>query len=575
MAEMIHIERLSRGVWSLAHYLVERSPAPMPQIVGLRDNVLEAARVAVTFPIPRTIYVVNEAGELQGMIPADRLASTIFDLIDSSTPETSAQSPFSKHALVKEASAITAESLMVPVPVTISDDKNLAEAMIALCSSHLDQIPVLNEEKQIVGVIRALDIIREWVEDTLETELETQSIHRTFSDAASLPRDGHKVTPESLLAKIKEHEQAQLRVYIGAAAGVGKTYQMLEEAHELKRQGVDVVLGYVEPHGRIETETLVEGLEVLPRKRIEYRGTVFEELDVEAIIPRHPSIVVIDELAHTNIPGSKNEKRYQDVLDILDAGISVTTALNIQHIESLNDAVTRITGVRVRETVPDSFFKRANEVVDIDVSVDTLRTRLRQGKIYPIEKIQQALNNFFRKGNLSALRELALRRVALDQATKAHDYRQREGLEQAAIPEKVMVAMASRGSAKRILRAGSRISGRLASDWCAVYVETPGEEMGRIKPEDHAALLENIRFAKDLGAKVVKLKGRRVADVLIDFARKEGITHVVFGQSSRSRWDILIHGSVINRFLREVRDASVHVVPLENANVNGASTSAN
>jgi two-component system sensor histidine kinase KdpD len=545
----------------------------MPQIVGLRDNVLEAARVAVTFPIPRTIYVVNEAGELQGMIPADRLASTIFDLIDSSTPETSAQSPFSKHAIVKEASSITAESLMVPVPVTISDDKNLAEAMMALCSSHLDQIPVLNEETQIVGVIRALDIIREWVENTLETELETQSIHTTFSDSASLPRDGHKATPESLLAKIKEHEQAQLRVYIGAAAGVGKTYQMLEEAHELKRQGVDVVLGYIEPHGRIETETLVEGLEEIPRKRIEYRGGIFEELDVEAVIARHPSIVVIDELAHTNVPGTKNEKRYQDVFDILGAGISVITAVNIQHIESLNDAVTRITGVQVRETVPDSFFKRANEVVDIDVSVDTLRTRLRQGKIYPIEKIQQALNNFFRKGNLSALRELALRRVAMDQATKAHDYRQREGLEQAAIPERVMVAMASRGSAKRILRAGSRIAGRLASDWYAVYVETPGEEMGRIKPEDHAALLENIRFAKDLGAKVIKLKGRRVADELIDFARKEAITHVVFGQSSRSRWDILIHGSVINRFLREVRDASVHVVPLEKANVNGASTS--
>lgn len=570
MAETIQFERLSGGVWSLAHYLVERSPAPMPQIVGRRDNVLEAARVAVTFPIPRTIYVVNEAGELQGMISADRLASTIFDLIDSSTPETPERSPFSKHTLVKEASAITAESLMVPVPVTISDDKTLAEAMTALASSHLDQIPVLNEEKQIVGVIRALDIIREWVEDTLETELETQSIHTTFSDAASLPRDGHKATPESLLAKIKEHEQAQLRVYIGAAAGVGKTYQMLEEAHELTRQGVDVVLGYVEPHGRIETETLIEGLELIPRKRIEYRGTVFEELDVEAIIARHPSIVVIDELAHTNIPGSKNEKRYQDVNDILDAGISVITALNIQHIESLNDAVMRITGVQVRETVPDLFFKRATEVVDIDVSVDTLRTRLRQGKIYPIEKIQQALNNFFRKGNLSALRELALRRVAMDQATKAHDYRQREGLEQAAIPEKVMVAMASRGSAKRILRAGSRVAGRLASDWYAVYVETPGEEMGRIRPEDHAALLENIRFAKDLGAKVIKLKGRRVADVLIDFARKEGITHVVFGQSSRSRWDILIHGSVINRFLREVRDASVHVVPLEQIKTNGS-----
>jgi two-component system sensor histidine kinase KdpD len=380
-------------------------------------------------------------------------------------------------------------------------------------------------------------------------------------------------SPESLLAKIKESEQARLRVYIGAAAGVGKTYQMLEETHELKRRGADIVLGFIEPHGRVETEALIDGLERVPLKRLAYHGAIFEELDVDAVIARHPEIAVVDELAHTNVPGSKHQKRYEDVLDILEGGISVVTAVNVQHIESLNDTVARITGVRVRETVPDFFFKRANEIVDVDVSIETLRTRLRQGNIYPIEKIQQALNNFFRKGNLSALRELALRQVAVEQAAKAQDYRQREGLEQAAIPEKVMVAMASRGSAKRILRAGSRIAGRLATDWYAVYVETPGEELGRIKPEDHAALLENIRFGRDLGAKVVKLKGRRVADALIEFARAQGITHVVFGQSSRSRWDILIHGSVINRFLRDVRDASVHVVPLEPKTSNGKSKS--
>jgi two-component system sensor histidine kinase KdpD len=180
-----------------------------------------------------------------------------------------------------------------------------------------------------------------------------------------------------------------------------------------------------------------------------------------------------------------------------------------------------------------------------------------------VVKIEQALNNFFRKGNLSALRELALRQVATDQATKSHDYREREGLDQAVIPEKVMVAIASRGSAKKLLRVGSRIAGRLASDWYAVYVETPNEEPGRIKPVDYAALQENIRFAEELGAKVVKLKSRRVADALIDFARREGITHVVFGQTSRSRWDVLLHGSIINRFLDEVRDATVQVVPLE------------
>ena len=373
--------------------------------------------------------------------------------------------------------------------------------------------------------------------------------------------NGDRPSPESLLAKLKEGEQARLRVYIGAAPGVGKTYQMLEDAHQLRRQGVDIVVGIIETHGREETRELIGDLERVPVRRIEYRGVTLEEMDVEAVIARRPAIAVVDELAHTNVPGSKNRKRYEDVLNLLSEGINVITAVNIQHLESLNDAVARTTGVRVRETVPDYFLRRADEVVNVDVSVDTLRTRLRQGKIYGVEKIEQSLNNFFRKGNLSALRELALRQVATDQATKAHEYREREGLEQAVIPEKVMVCMASHGSAKKLLRTGSRISGRLAGDWYAVYVETPREELGRIKPEDYAALQENIHFAEELGAKVVRLKARRVADALIDFARREGITHVIFGQTSRSRWDILLHGSVINRFLDEVRDATVQVVP--------------
>jgi len=375
--------------------------------------------------------------------------------------------------------------------------------------------------------------------------------------------NGGRPTPESLLAKLQVGERANLRVYIGAAPGVGKTFQMLEDAHLLKKQGVDIVVAVVETHGREDTRALIGDLERVPLCKIEYSGVTLEEMDVDGVIARHPTVAIVDELAHTNVPGSKNRKRYQDVLDILNAGISVITAVNIQHLESLNDVVNRTTGVRVRETVPDHFLRRADEVVNVDVSVDTLRTRLRQGKIYDVVKIEQALNNFFRKGNLSALRELALRQVAVDQATKAHDYREREGLERAVIPEKVMVAMASRGSAKKLLRVGSRIAGRLASDWFAVYVETPGEEPGRIRPEDYAALQENIRFAEDVGAKVVKLKSRRVADALIDFARREGITHVVFGQTSRTRLDILVHGSIINRFLAEVRDATVQVVPLD------------
>ena len=370
-------------------------------------------------------------------------------------------------------------------------------------------------------------------------------------------------SPESLLARHEQARRARLRIYIGAAPGVGKTYQMLEDAHQLKRQGQDIVIGFIEPHGRADTEALIGDLECVPLRCIEYRGVTLAEMNVDAVIARKPEIAIVDELAHTNAPGSKNKKRYEDVLEILDSGIAVITAVNVQHIESLNDTIARITGVRVREAIPDYFLRRADEVVNVDVSVDMLRTRLRQGKIYKVEKIEQALANFFRKGNLSALRELALRQVAEDQAAKAHDYREREGLEQAAIPEKVMVCMALRGSAKKLLRTGSRIAGRLASDWYAVYVETPREEPGRINPEDHAALIENIKLAEELGATVVKLKARRVADALIEFARREGITHVVFGQSARSRWDILLHGSVINRFLSEVRGATVQVVPLQ------------
>lgn len=375
---------------------------------------------------------------------------------------------------------------------------------------------------------------------------------------------GERRSPETLLHMLSENERAKLRIYIGAAAGVGKTFQMLEDAHQLRAQGIDVVIGVVECHGRTDTAELIRDIEVVAPRKIEYRGSVFDELDLEAVVRRKPAVAIIDELAHTNIAGSKNEKRYQDVKDLLNAGISVITAMNIQHVESLNDVVERTTGVQVRETVPDCFFKRADEIIDVDVSIDTLRTRLRQGKIYSVEKIEQSLNNFFRKGNLAALRELSLRHVAQFQSAQDHEYREREGLDHPVMPEKVMVCVASRGSAKKILRTGSRIAGRFATeDWFAVYVETPSEEPGRIDPKAYAALQENISFAETLGAKVVKLKSSNVADALLEYARNEGITHVIFGQSARSRWDIFWRGSVINRFLAEVKDAAVHVIPIE------------
>lgn len=370
-------------------------------------------------------------------------------------------------------------------------------------------------------------------------------------------------TADALLARIKERDRARLRIYIGAAPGVGKTYEMLQEAHALRARGLGVVIGFVETYGRRNTEAQVKDLEVIPRRAIEYRDVTMEEMDVDAIIRRKPQVCVVDELAHTNVPGSRHEKRYQDVVEILDAGIDVLTAVNIQHLETLNDAVATVTGVRVRETVPDTFLHRADEVINVDVTVDELRDRLRQGKIYRPEKIEQALTNFFRKGNLSALRELALRAVADEVAEKAASYRTGQGLQPALMPERVMVCMSSSVLAPRVIRTGARIAGRLGARWYAVYVETPRERPDRIAPQDSAALDQNVSLAQNLGATVVRVHAERPAEGLIAFAQREGITHVIFGQSARSRWELLRHGSTTDRFLSAVRDAAVQVVPLD------------
>jgi two-component system sensor histidine kinase KdpD len=369
-------------------------------------------------------------------------------------------------------------------------------------------------------------------------------------------------TADALLARMQERDRARLRIYIGAAPGVGKTYEMLQEAHALRARGVDVVIGIVETYGRRDTEAQIKDLEIVPRRKVDYRGVLMEEMDVDGIIRRAPQACVVDELAHTNVPGSRHEKRYEDVLEILDAGIHVLTAVNIQHLETLNDAVARATGVRVRETVPDTFLDRADEVINVDVTVEELRHRLREGKIYRPEKVEQALSNFFRKGNLSTLRELALRAVADEVGEKAASYRVREGLEPALIPERVMVCMSSNALAPRVIRAGARIAGRLGSKWYAVYVETPQEQPGRIKGDDADALRENIRLAESLGAIVVRVKADKPADGLIAFAQREGVTHVIFGQTARARWELLWRGSTLDRFLSAVPDAAVQVVPL-------------
>ena len=377
-----------------------------------------------------------------------------------------------------------------------------------------------------------------------------------------MPTELPATAADRLLARLQDRTHARLRVYVGAAPGVGKTYLMLRDAHLLRDQGLDVVVGFVETYGRADTEAQIGQLEVVPRHRVPYRGVEVEEMDLDAVLARQPAVALVDELAHTNAPGCRHAKRFEDVLELLDAGIHVMTAVNIQHIETLNDAVARMTGVRVRETVPDTFLDRADEVINVDVTTEELRNRLRQGKIYRPEKVEQALSNFFRKGNLSALRELALRLVADEVGAKAASYRVREGLEPVLIPERVMVCMSSNPDAARVIRTGVRIAGRLRSHWYAVYVETPRERVERINPKDREALARNIALAETLGATVVRVKADKAAEGLIAFARREGITHVVFGQSQRSRWQLLLHGSVIDRFLTDVPDATVQVVPV-------------
>ncbi len=359
-----------------------------------------------------------------------------------------------------------------------------------------------------------------------------------------------------------EAEPARLRVYLGAAPGVGKTYRMLEDAHLSRKQGVDIVIGFIEPHGRAETAALIGDIEVIPRRSVSYRSVVLEEMDLEAILERHPHTCVVDELAHTNVPGAKNRKRYEDVLEMLDAGINVMTAVNIQHIETLNDSVARSAKVVIRETVPDSLLKRADEIVTVDVTTEELRSRLRQGKIYSADKIEQSLANFFRKGNLNMLRELALRTTAEEVGSRAAEYRRSQGLEQAPIPEKVMVCISSRSGTDRLLRVGARIAGRLATDWYAVRVVPPVEDAAQIDGEAGQRMETYERLARDLGAHVVILKDKHIASALIEYAKRQNISHVVFGQSARTRMDILLRGSVINRFLAECREITVQVVPM-------------
>jgi two-component system, OmpR family, sensor histidine kinase KdpD len=375
---------------------------------------------------------------------------------------------------------------------------------------------------------------------------------------------------EDFLELVERGKRGRLKLYIGFAAGVGKTYRMLEEAHALKRRGVDIVVGFVETHGRSDTAKLVEGLEVVPRRTVEYRGVSVEEMSLNNILKRRPAVAIVDELAHTNVPGSRNRKRYQDVIELLDAGINVIGAFNVQHLESLKDIVERVTGVTIRETIPDSFLKQADQVVNLDLAVEDLQERLRGGKIYAEDKIPWALEHFFKDRNLAHLRELALREVAESVERGSTGRPAAPAPEPGAATEgggprtRVMVCLSSASPrASTLVRKGSRLAGRLSTDWFVVFVETPQETPDLIDAEAQRHLMANTDLARELGAEVIRLRGRQPVDSILDFARSHGVGHIVVGRSHQATWKQVLGRSVPLRLVREATGMDVHVVATE------------
>lgn len=368
-------------------------------------------------------------------------------------------------------------------------------------------------------------------------------------------------TPEQWLEETAPPKREPVfKLFLGYAPGVGKTFNMLSEGIRRNSRGEDVVIGVVETHGRSSIAELALKLENIPRREIQYKGATFEEMDLDAILARKPRVALIDELAHTNIEGSKHAKRYQDVMDLLDANIDVLSTMNVQHIESLSPTVLNITGIQVRETVPDWVMQKVNEIVLADLTPEALQTRMRRGDIYPVDRAERALGHFFRPANLIALRELALQQVAGAVDRSLESYLEREGMSKnLALRERIAVCVSSSPAAQYLIARAGRMAQRVDAELYVLYIDVGADE----DPQDQRSLAQNLRFAENLRAKVVKTKGKNVAEEVARLVRENHITQVVFGRSAQKGWKKYLYLSAIHRFLRDAPPVDVHIVTQE------------
>jgi len=365
---------------------------------------------------------------------------------------------------------------------------------------------------------------------------------------------------QHFLDLIRKSRRGKLKIYIGMSAGVGKTYRMLKEARVLLRNGIDIKVGYIETHGRKDTQNLMEGVPIIPRRKLFYKGKELEELDVQAILNLHPEVVIVDELAHSNIEGSKNEKRWQDVLDILDAGISVISAVNIQHIESLNNEVKSITGISVSERIPDSVLQHADEVVNIDLTADELVTRLKEGKIYTPDKIETALNNFFQPEKILQLRELALKEVASAVERKIEIEIPRNLLTK---QERFMACISSNHEvAKKVIRKTSRLAAYFNAKWYILYIQTPKEAGDKIGLAAQRHLINNFKLATELGAEVIKVKVSNIAKGILETAEQKAITTICIGKPHLNLFNLILNTTVFNQLLNKLSASEIDVIIL-------------